>query len=159
MINSLKKFINKKSILISLAVIFPILISLAFFLTATPVDSVPENWEKIADNLYVDTNSIDKQFGDYITGYFKQTDVKKKVKGRQVAYTKIWTGAFCDNKMIDNIGKLQFPIYWYYDKNDKLIEENNIHKYWQKHHPGGHLGVMYLEDDDFGELYFNTLCK
>ena len=55
-----------------------------------------ENWQKIGDNFYVDVNSIDKQYGDYVTGYFKQINPNKTVKRKQVSYTKIWTGAYCD---------------------------------------------------------------
>ena len=128
------------------------------FITASTVFAI-ENWQKIGDNFYVNVNSIDKQYGDYVTGYFKKTNTNKIVKKKQVAYTKIWTGAYCDIETQGGIRKLQYPIYWYYDKNNKLIEENNIHKYWRKHYPGGHLGIMHPEDDDFGELYFNTLCK
>lgn len=128
------------------------------FITASAAFA-SENWQKIGDNFYVDVNSIDKQYGDYVTGYFKQTNPNKVVKKKQAAYTKIWTGAYCDIEMQDGIRKLEYPIYWYYDKNNKLIEENNIHKYWKKHHPDGHLGIMHSEDDDWGELYFNTLCK
>ncbi len=133
------------------------LISIILF--SAPIVSAAENWEQIAENFYFDTNSTDKQYGDYITGYFKQTNVNETIKRRQVAYTKIWIGAYCDIDNQNGIKKLEYPIYWYYDKKNKLIKEDNIHKDWKKQFPGGHLGIMHAEDDDFGELYFNTLCK
>ena len=134
------------------------IVLLILSITASAVFAA-ENWQKIGGNFYVDVNSIDKQYGDYVTGYFKQINPNKTVKRKQVSYIKIWTGAYCDIEMQDGIRKLEYPIYWYYDKNNKLIAENNIHKYWRKHYPGGHLGIMHPEDDDWGELYFNTLCK
>ena len=130
---------------------------LLLFLCSQTVNAV-KNWKKIADNFYVDTNSIEKSSDKYTTGYFKQTNPTEKIKGKQVSYTKIWTGAFCDIEMQGGIRKLEYPIYWFYDKNNKLIAEDDIHKYWRKHYPEGHLGIMHPEDDDYGELYFNTLC-
>jgi hypothetical protein len=121
--------------------------------------SASENWQKIDNNLYIDVNSIEKQDGGYTTGYFKQTNTNEIKKRKQVAYTKIWAGAYCDIEMLSSIKKLEYPIYWYYDKNNKLIAEDNIHKYWKKHYPDGHLGIMHAEDDDFSELYYNTLCN
>lgn len=131
---------------------------LLLFLCSQTVNAA-ENWQKINDNFYIDVNSIEKQGGDYITGYFKQIKSKEIIKGKQVSYTKIWTGAYCDIALQDDVRKLEYPIYWFYDKNNKLLAEDNLHKYWKKHYPKGHLGIMHPEDDDYGELYFNTLCS
>lgn len=132
---------------------------ISMLLLSVPVVSASENWQQIADNFYFDVNSKEEQGDNYVTGYFKRTNVNEKINFRRAAYTKIWIGAYCDVEMQNGIKKLEYPVYWYYDKRNKLIKEDNIHKYWKKHFPGGHLGIMHAEDDEFGELYFNTLCK
>ena len=135
-----------------------LLIMIFTFLFVPLSTSANENWEKLAENLYFDKNSVENQHG-YITGYFKQTNINQKIGKEKVAYMKIWAGAYCNIKEQDGIRKLEYPIYWSYSTDGKLLEENNIHEYWRETYPEGHLGVMHPEDDENGEIYFNTLCK
>ena len=46
---------------------------------------------------------------------------------------------------------MEFPIFKYYDENNKLVDEYNIHEIWRKEYPDGHLGITHPEDEPNGE--------
>lgn len=120
---------------------------------------VVENWQKVGENLYFDTNSLEIN-GDTAGGNFKEYFISQKAeKYPDAHYQIISTAAYCDIEIQDGIRKLEFPIYKYYDKNDKFLGENNIHEYWHKNYPDGHLGITWAEDEINGNIYFDTLCK
>ena len=121
---------------------------------------VNEKWEKVAQHLYFDPNSVEIQ-DTYIKGTFKQYLINRKEEEikKNVVYKTIETGAFCDVEQENGVKKLEFPIYKFYDEKGKFISEDNIHTYWREHYPDGHLGVTHPNEEENGDIYFDTLCS
>ena len=119
-----------------------------------------ETWEKVAQHLYFNPDSVEMQ-DDYITGTFKQYLINRNEEEikKNIAYKTIETGAFCNVEQEDGVKKLEFPIYKFYDEKGNFISEDNIHKYWRENFPDGHLGVTHPEDEENGDIYFDTLCS
>lgn len=122
-------------------------------------ENYKENWKKLTDRIYIDLNSVYAQ-SDYISGMFKEIPKKEtSIYEHPVGYYTLRTAASCNLDLQDGIKKLEYPIVKYYDKNNKFITEDNIHRYWNVHYPGGHIGITHPEDLDNGDLYFDTLCE
>ena len=142
---------------------FIVVITFATILSAC--DSQEQNktnnsWQKVGENLYFDKASLSKVTDDIVSGKFKEYFISKKCEKYPDAYYQMITvTAYCNIKQQNGLKKLEYPIYEYYDKTDKFLGENNIHEYWRKHYPGGHLGITYAENEINGEIYFNILCK
>lgn len=110
-----------------------------------------ETWEKVGEHLYFDKNSF--KFKEYSTSSYRFE------KNKNAAYQIIETGAYCDIENQDGVKKLEFPVYTFYDENNKFLSKDDIHEYWAKNYPDGHLGVTHPEDERNGDIYFDTLCK
>ncbi|MBR1626936.1 MAG: hypothetical protein IJ681_07315 [Bacteroidales bacterium] len=119
-----------------------------------------ESWTKVGEHLYFDTESLNIQT-DLIGGVFKEYNYNndKSYNEKNYAYKTIKTMAYCDIELQGGIKKLEFPIFKYYDENNKLVDEYSIHEIWRKEYPDGHLGITHPEDEPNGEIYFNNLCK
>ncbi len=119
-----------------------------------------ETCTKVGEHLYFDQGAINIQT-DLIGGVFKEYNYNndKSYNEKNYAYKTIQTMAYCDIVLQGGIKKIEFPIFKYYDKNNKLVDEYNIHEIWRKEYPDGHLGITHPEDEPNGEIYFNTLCK
>lgn len=118
-----------------------------------------ENWKNLTDRIYIDLNSVYAQ-SDYISGTFKGIPKKEiTIYEQTVGYYTLRTAASCNLDLQDGIKKLEYPIVKYYDKDNKFITEDNIHRYWNVHYPGGHLGITHPDELDNGDLFFDTLCS
>lgn len=120
-----------------------------------------EIFVKIAPHIYFDTNSITKLDDGFISGEFKKYYLMKNdvINKKIVAYSIIKTAALCDDDSNDDIKKLKYPIYRYYDADNNFISEKNIHRDWRKIYPSEQISVIDSKDEPDGALYFHTLCS
>ena len=117
------------------------------------------NWKKIKENLFLDLNSLQGEKNDYVMGVFKLKNINEKANGKTISYALIELGAYCSVENNDNIKKIDYPDFKYFNKNDELIKEINPNEDWKKQYQDGNLGVVSIDDIENGEAYFDALCK
>ena len=111
-------------------------------------------WIKIGNNLFFDKNSV-RINEDLVGGHFKQFNLSEN---KNYNYVIIWAGVYCDLEKQNGVEKMEYPIYYYYDENDKLIPENIIHKSWLKEKRSEQVGITYPKEEENGEIFYDTLC-